>query len=305
MNDPYRNELDPWDDRGRQNPRHDAQRGDFESQEQPASSKDTSSREFVECWRCGKMGFKDLERCIYCRAPLKRDRPGRRSQKKVYFGGESAVLMKVAWFFILFLVVSIVYGFVQHFGLNPQVVFNRDFIVRMLVQVSVVETIDVLLVLAALLSVGRLKPVPTPPLTVRAATWATAAPLLLLLLGANVLYHKLIVDFLKLPVVEPDFVAHKDLLIWVIATVCIQPAIIEELFFRYLALGALRQVTGTHAAVLISAVMFGMAHIFAPLSIPMLIFIGLALGYVRVASGSIVLPMLMHFAHNLAVLFMK
>ena len=37
--------------------------------------------------------------------------------------------------------------------------------------------------------------------------------------------------------------------------------IIEELFFRYLALGTLRRYLGVHGAVWVSAVMFGVGHV--------------------------------------------
>jgi Type II CAAX prenyl endopeptidase Rce1-like len=89
---------------------------------------------------------------------------------------------------------------------------------------------------------------------------------------------------------------------WLVLVGCLQPAVVEELFFRYLAFGVLQKWTGVHTAVLISALMFGMAHIFAPLSIPLLMGIGIALGYLRVASGGLMLPMLVHFTHNALIL---
>ncbi len=84
---------------------------------------------------------------------------------------------------------------------------------------------------------------------------------------------------------------------------CVQPALVEEWFFRHLALRTLQGATTTRGAVLISSVMFGMAHVGAPFSIPYLTVCGLALGYVRVRAHSLALPMLMHFAHNAFVLF--
>jgi CAAX protease family protein len=80
---------------------------------------------------------------------------------------------------------------------------------------------------------------------------------------------------------------------------------VEEWFFRYLALGSLRPFVGVHGAVLISAVMFGTAHIFNPLGIPMLMVVGVVLGYARVASGGMLLPILMHFGHNAAILLIE
>jgi membrane protease YdiL (CAAX protease family) len=78
--------------------------------------------------------------------------------------------------------------------------------------------------------------------------------------------------------------------------------IVEELFFRYLVLGHLRTVMGMHGAVWVSSVMFGMAHVHAFGSVPILIVVGAGLGYMRVMSGSLAVPMLMHGLHNAAVL---
>jgi membrane protease YdiL (CAAX protease family) len=84
--------------------------------------------------------------------------------------------------------------------------------------------------------------------------------------------------------------------------ICVQPAIVEELFFRHLVLGVLRSNLGVHGAVFISSVMFALAHIGVPLSMPVLFVLGLGLGYARVASGGLLLPMAMHFVHNAVVI---
>jgi membrane protease YdiL (CAAX protease family) len=136
----------------------------------------------------------------------------------------------------------------------------------------------------------------------RATAWATAPAVTVLCLFLNYLYHEFLRNYIGLPVDEGHFTAHKDLFLWAVLAICVQPALVEELFFRYLALNSLRTVTGTHGAVLISSVMFGMAHIGNPLGIPYLILVGMVLGYSRIASGTLLLPMLMHFTHNLAVL---
>ena len=81
-----------------------------------------------------------------------------------------------------------------------------------------------------------------------------------------------------------------------------QPAVIEELFFRYLALGALRSHVGLHLAVFLSSLMFAAAHLGQFPFIPALLVIGIGLGYVRHFSGGLLLPMLIHFGHNLVVL---
>src|SRR5205814_1772114 len=92
---------------------------------------------------------------------------------------------------------------------------------------------------------------------------------------------------------------------WAIATICIQPAIVEELFFRYIALGTLTRVMGIAGALCVSSVMFGMAHSSVLLSIPILTVVGAGLGLVRVLSGSILLPMLLHGLHNAVVLYLE
>jgi membrane protease YdiL (CAAX protease family) len=251
------------------------------------------------------MGFADLEVCIYCRAVLAPESPraGRTLRRRP--AGESSPLVKLIWFYIALLAVSIIYGATDQFGFKPGLVFNRETMIGWLTRTSIVEAIDAGLVILALVWVGRPAPLPSQTLVLRTATWSVAAPVLLLLLGVNYAYHRFLIEYLKIPVAAPDFFAHKDLIPWVILVICVQPAVVEELLCRYLALGVLRQVTGTHGAVLVSAVMFGMLHIFAPISIPVLTLIGVAFGYIRVASGSLILPMLMHFGHNLAVLFIQ
>src|SRR5262249_55571120 len=91
----------------------------------------------------------------------------------------------------------------------------------------------------------------------------------------------------------------------VVVTVCLMPAVFEELFFRHLALGSLREHIGVHGSVWISSVMFGMAHIGATLSVPILILLGVYFGYARVVSGGLLLPMMLHFVHNAVITYVN
>ncbi len=84
----------------------------------------------------------------------------------------------------------------------------------------------------------------------------------------------------------------------------IQPAIFEELFFLASDLGQ-RGITGVHAAVFVSSLMFGMQYLGVPLSIPILMVVGVGFGYGRVLTGGMIAPMLMHFAHNFAILYLN
>ncbi|HYO25375.1 MAG TPA: CPBP family intramembrane glutamic endopeptidase, partial [Lacipirellulaceae bacterium] len=90
-----------------------------------------------------------------------------------------------------------------------------------------------------------------------------------------------------------------------VLTLCVQPALVEEAFCRGLAIRLLRRVIGVHSTVMISATMFSLMHVAVLLSMPYLFLVGLALGYLRIASGTIWLPIVVHFFHNLLVLMIE
>lgn len=165
----------------------------------------------------------------------------------------------------------------------------------------VFEGLDTLLVLICLVVAGR-------PLVHRGAapltSWFAAVPGFVLLLGTNVAYCFVL---RSLVAQEPDE-QQIDLDLtagwwgWAILLVCVQPAVIEELFFRHLLLGHLRPHVGRHGAVWVSAVVFGMAHLGNPVGWPVLCLLGAGLGYARTCGGTLVLPVALHFLHNLCVL---
>ncbi len=86
-----------------------------------------------------------------------------------------------------------------------------------------------------------------------------------------------------------------------ILLICIQPAIVEELAFRGLILPSLAETMSVNAAIVCSACLFMILHLSIP-SMPFLLLLGAVLGYLRVKSGSIYPPILLHFCHNLLVL---
>ena len=165
---------------------------------------------------------------------------------------------------------------------------------------AVTEGVDTLIVLAGLWAAGRPKSrrAAAPP----AYAWALAGPALVLFLGVNVGYT-LVLRWLVQP--DPD-----EILIdiglsdgwWAILLVCVQPAVVEELFFRYLLFGHLRPHLGVHGAAWLSGVVFGMAHLGNVAGWPVLIVLGAGLGDARAYSGSLLLPIGLHFFHNLAIL---
>jgi len=122
------------------------------------------------------------------------------------------------------------------------------------------------------------------------------------MLGCNIAYHFTLGNLLRPNDTQLINDVFKDRYMAALLLGCLQPAIFEELFFRHLALRHFFNVMGVHSAVFISSLMFGLAHLGTPLSIPLLILTGLFLGYCRVLSGGLLLPITLHFFHNLAVM---
>lgn len=86
----------------------------------------------------------------------------------------------------------------------------------------------------------------------------------------------------------------------IILTICVQPAIIEELAFRGVIFRGLEKIMDIRSAVIASSVMFMTLHL-TVLGFPILLAIGLVLGVLRWKSGSLYPAMVMHFAHNLLI----
>lgn len=83
-----------------------------------------------------------------------------------------------------------------------------------------------------------------------------------------------------------------------VLVVCVQPAIFEELAFRGVVLSALRPTLATREAIVVSALMFMVLHLDMGM-FPHTLLMGLALGWMRVRTGSLLPGMLLHFTHNL------
>ncbi len=248
------------------------------------------------CWRCGKLiGGQAV--CCHCGAraatgPAVNPRDSRRP------ADSGTSILRLIWIFSALLLVSLIYGWIIHFGLRSEPHIEGGFTTAALIRQLTFECIDSVLVVGALLWVGRPSPLPTATPNRRLAAWLLAPAVLAILLAANFGYSWMLRNILLFPDVTEMPHADAALLGWIVLANCIQPAIVEELFCRYLALGVLRMVINVHGAVLISAIMFGMAHIFNPLFIPVFVGTGIILGYLRVMSGGMLLPMLLHFGHN-------
>ena len=250
----------------------------------------------ASCWRCEKDTLPELPHCVHCRAPLRK--PGTRGPEK-----QSDPDLE-SWPPILPMIVgymtitgaNILFGVVSR-SENQHAQGFKDLVPFLLPG----EIVMALIVLIVALLLRRRTATPAPTAGVQVTMWVLGPFLLAGLLGLNYLYHRTLLDFLGLRDV-PQLPGWRDAWGWAVLLICVQPALVEELFFRRVALGGLRRAMGPHAAVLVSALMFGLAHLGAPLSIPILCLVGVGLGYARVYSGNLLLPVLMHFAHNLLVL---
>ncbi len=78
------------------------------------------------------------------------------------------------------------------------------------------------------------------------------------------------------------------------------PAVCEELLFRGYMLSTLRRAFGILPSCLISAALFAVAHVSPWRMAPMLL-LGFFLGLAGCFSGSVFIPVLMHFLNNLSV----
>lgn len=232
--------------------------------------------------------------CPRCAAPLRRasDLTNRRRAS----AGDS--LGAVLTVFAIQLLTSIAFGVMVSFGLGPA--GSSEDPRAPLRAMVVLELIDTVVIGFALMHIAR--PRAFPPALRPALAWVLALPALIAALMLNGAYHTAMRSILHARS-EPDLVVGGvGLTPLVLIAYCVQPAIVEELFFRYLALDSLRTVMSPAAAVSLSSLMFGLAHVGVPLSIPILCVVGMALAWARVASGSLVLPMVMHGLHNLCVL---
>jgi membrane protease YdiL (CAAX protease family) len=274
------------------------------------------------CWRCGKQVSTVAVLCPFCRARLLSQAPveavnhdhenddrfqiverGARSVHAVH-KDKPTPMVAILWLYMAIMATSIVWGFISGFGLKKDVV-GAGAAESMIMRMSILEAIDSVIVITACLAYRPPKWNWWKGPGRATIAWIGGIILLGALLAINLAFHALLRDILKLPDVKDELFSLQEYRGLLIGLICVQPAIFEELFFRYLTLGHLRSLMGVHGAVFVSGFMFGLAHIGQPLGIPVLILIGVGLGYARVWGGTLLLPMVMHFIHNLVVLYVQ
>ncbi len=96
------------------------------------------------------------------------------------------------------------------------------------------------------------------------------------------------------------YVANGNILL-VILSVAILPAFCEEILFRGFILSGLKTAAGKKISIFLCALMFALMHL-DPYRIPFTLAIGIGLSWAAWETGSLIIPIVMHGAHNLALL---
>lgn len=165
------------------------------------------------------------------------------------------------------------------------------------VGLAIVEIADAILTFAALGLVWKAAKQKLPRGTM-GLTWVSAFPVLFALLCLNIAYITFLRELLRPFGAQQS--EHLKLTLVTVLLVCVQPAIVEELFFRQMTLGVFRRSMNLHVAVWATAGLFAFAHLTNPFGMPYLFLAGGLFGYAR-AFGGLTLAMLLHFLHNFAV----
>jgi membrane protease YdiL (CAAX protease family) len=209
------------------------------------------------------------------------------------------LLKALMWSFAVLLATGVVHGIVMGFRFDDVEKLDASAIDQMHVQILFVEAIDTLIIAYVFLACRRALRISKRAEPVSPSAWLLSVPILAVLLLVNFHYHQFLREQLHLPVIQDVLVEGRPWMVFL--TICVQPAIVEEAYFRGFALRTLQTVMGNHASVWITALMFAMAHIAMPLSMPYLFLMGGVLGYLRIASGGVWLPIVLHLIHNLVV----
>jgi sodium transport system permease protein len=90
---------------------------------------------------------------------------------------------------------------------------------------------------------------------------------------------------------------------WILLTLAIVPGVFEELFFRGFFFTSLQKLLSPWKTILVTAILFGLFHVvaanvLAPERFLPSAFLGVALGWVRYRSNSVLPCMLLHAVHN-------
>jgi len=252
----------------------------------------------VECWRCGLEVLDAPVVCPHCAARLLN--LGYEKSKRQHDKQRADPFKVLMWSYAILLTTTIVLAFSLELTLREQDFSEAEVRTQALVQMLAAEVVDTVIVCFAFALGYWAISSRSIQTSNRVQAWLVFPPMLAGLLLLNFQYHWLLREVLQIPLFDDALTSTFDWLVFLVY--CIQPAVVEELYCRGFALGILQSVLGRHWAVWISAIMFGLLHVGTPLSIPYLTIMGVYLGYAKICSGGLVLPVTLHFTHNLMVL---
>ncbi len=252
------------------------------------------------CWRCGLAVTGDAAKCPHCGARLRTVTDGPNVSLNSLLPSDSLKLF--FWSYGLLLLTGIIHALVLGLTVDLEGPLDAAGCARIIRQILVVEGIDTIVIGVTLALAWRRMLHTQPPHHVRITAWIASLPVVGGLIALNLAYHWVLRELLHVPVISDELLSQFDAL--AILAICVQPAIVEEAYFRLFALDSLRQIAGLHAAVWISATMFGFVHVANLFGIPYLIVLGACLAYLRLASGTLLLPIVVHFVHNLIVMLL-
>lgn len=173
--------------------------------------------------------------------------------------------------------------------------FNKELIALEII----ISIVDAVIILTFCFRFWRsLKPLLVLP---RWYWWGIAVAAAGLIFAVNTLYFKFIVQYLNVPYAGVHVDAYQEFgLDWwaIIAIVCLQPGIFEELAFRGLIFDGLAKHLSYRETWILSVFMFALLHL-SLWSFPALFFVGWGLIVLRQKSGSLFPGMLLHAVYNL------
>lgn len=262
------------------------------------------------CWRCGETAEPAAGRCPWCGTWTDGEAPRPPRARPVYERDEDeddwraeeipyAIPVRRPYLIPPFVIVIVAYVLLlgSLVGCSIIAVLNgatEDDMMGAQLFTEVVTTSLTLGALALVWSAARQK----LPEGTAVLTWFASMPTLGILLCANIALFTFLREILK-PLGAPE-PPRMTVDLATVLLICVQPAIVEELFFRQMTLGVLRKSMNTHLAIWITGAVFAFAHLGNILGMPYLFLVGAFLGYAR-AYGGLPLAMLLHFLHNFVV----
>lgn len=289
--------------------------GDFDPEDVPVVHPVVHPVRKVWCWRCGETAEPAAGRCPWCDTWTDGDRPKPRRARPVRArpvydwdedeGGRAEPVTRAIPVRRPHLIPPLVIVSFAYFGLLASLIgcaiiaavqgmTEGDDLLGAQAIAEVVTTSLTLVALALVWTASRQK----LPEGTAGVTWLCAFPVLAVLLLLNLAFFTALRELLKpFGAVEPE---RMKMTLVTVLLICVQPAIVEELFFRQMTLGVLRKSINVHLAVWLTAGVFAGAHLGNILGMPYLFLVGAFLGYARVYGG-LTLAMILHFLHNFAV----